>query len=120
MTTPKSCGYRLRCGFARAPLWTLEIASRFGRAVEEASRGGLAAWAATAPGALARIILVDQFRRNILRDSSAAFGADALARQWALDGLAPGGSTSNCVRSNVRSSIFRWTKPRTVACRRAA
>lgn len=78
----------------QAPLWfrksaelDAEISTRFGAAVEAASQGGLSEWGDTAQAVLARIILVDQFRRNIYRNSAAAFEADALARAWTLDGI---------------------------------
>jgi uncharacterized protein (DUF924 family) len=55
-----------------------EIRDRFGAAVETALAGGFADW--TAPrAALARVLLLDQFTRNIFRDSRRAFAGDALA-----------------------------------------
>ncbi len=80
-----------------APLWfrksaelDAEITMRFGAVVAAASQGGLNEWSDTAQGVLARIILVDQFRRNIHRNSAAAFEADARARAWTLDGIERG------------------------------
>lgn len=45
-----------------------------------ASRGVLAGWEETPDGALALLILTDQFPRNIWRGSAHAFATDALAR----------------------------------------
>jgi uncharacterized protein (DUF924 family) len=55
------------------------IRARFAGFVEAALEGGLRDWDATAPGALARILLLDQFTRNIYRDTSRAFAGDTLA-----------------------------------------
>jgi uncharacterized protein (DUF924 family) len=55
------------------------IANRFGSLVERALSGGLATWAGEPDGALARVIVLDQFTRNIFRDTPRAFAGDALA-----------------------------------------
>jgi uncharacterized protein (DUF924 family) len=59
------------------------IRARFGEAVEAALSGALVDWSANAHGALARVILLDQFTRNIFRDTPRAFEGDALARSVA-------------------------------------
>jgi uncharacterized protein (DUF924 family) len=56
-----------------------EIRRRFGACVEQALAGELGDWAATPQGALARILLLDQFTRNLFRDTPRAFQGDALA-----------------------------------------
>ena len=59
-----------------------EIAERFGGLIDEALGGGLAAWQAppaNAEAALARILLLDQFTRNVFRDRERSFAGDALA-----------------------------------------
>ena len=66
------------------------IRERFGGAVETALAGGFADWA-TARGALARVLLLDQFTRNIFRDSPRAFAGDALALALAKTTVAGGG-----------------------------
>ncbi len=55
------------------------IAARFGTLVEQALAGGLAAWAQRPNDALAQVIVLDQFTRNIFRDTPRAFAGDALA-----------------------------------------
>lgn len=67
-----------------------EIRQRFGSALDRAAAGELDEWLATPRGRLALIILVDQFSRNIHRDSAAAFGNDALALRWTREGLESG------------------------------
>lgn len=48
------------------------------------------AWAASAEGALAALILTDQFPRNMFRDDARAFATDALARRLADAAIAAG------------------------------
>ncbi|HEY1392981.1 MAG TPA: DUF924 family protein [Methylibium sp.] len=56
-----------------------EIRERFGSRIEAAIAGALDAWTATPPGALARILLLDQFTRNSWRDTPRTFAGDAQA-----------------------------------------
>lgn len=55
------------------------IRARFGAAVEAAIAGGFADWDDTAEGALAHVVLLDQFTRNIFRDTPRAFAGDTRA-----------------------------------------
>jgi len=57
-----------------------EIRTRF-LATYEAAAAGALAWDDTADGALALLIVLDQFPRNMFRDSARAFAADPLARE---------------------------------------
>lgn len=50
---------------------------------EEAARGELAEWGKTPEGALALLILLDQFPRNAFRNTPRMYATDALARQVA-------------------------------------
>lgn len=65
-----------------------QIAERFGPLIEQALRGELEAWAAEPHGALAQIVLLDQFTRNTFRDTPRAFAGDkrALAAAMAMVG----------------------------------
>jgi uncharacterized protein (DUF924 family) len=63
---------------------------RFGEAAEAAKQGALAAWRETPRGALALVLLLDQFPRNLHRGSPDAFAADRLARTTAADVIARG------------------------------
>ena len=57
-----------------------EIRARFGDAIARAVAGGLREWDEEGPqGALARIIVLDQFTRNARRGTPAAFEGDTLA-----------------------------------------
>ena len=55
------------------------IAQRFGPIVHAALGGGLRDWEATGASSLARIVVLDQFTRNMFRDTPKAFAGDALA-----------------------------------------
>jgi uncharacterized protein (DUF924 family) len=56
-----------------------EIRQRYAVTIEEALQGVLDGWASEPAGALARILVLDQFTRNVFRDTGRAFAGDALA-----------------------------------------
>ena len=56
------------------------IRRRFLETYEAAAAGQLKDWEATREGALALLIVLDQFPRNMFRDSARAFAADPVAR----------------------------------------
>lgn len=55
------------------------IRQRFSEAHRAASQGELYEWRATPDGRLAEIIVLDQFSRNLFRDSAQAFAYDGIA-----------------------------------------
>ena len=57
------------------------IAERFAGVLARAKREELSHWRKTPQGRLAEIIVLDQFSRNIHRDTAEAFAADPLALQ---------------------------------------
>lgn len=65
-----------------------QIKQRFGTLLETAKKGGLREWHDQPRGRLAEIILLDQFSRNIYRDSPEAFAADDLALERCLAAIA--------------------------------
>ncbi len=65
--------------FAKNPAFDAAIAERFGALHARAARGALDSWAETPKGALALIIVLDQFSRNMHRDGAKAFACDAKA-----------------------------------------
>jgi len=65
--------------FKRSDAFDAEIAARFGAATQAALAGSLDGWADTTGGALALILLLDQFTRNMHRGTPAAFAGDARA-----------------------------------------
>jgi uncharacterized protein (DUF924 family) len=76
--------------FAADPAFDRAIQERFATAHMAASRGECAAWEETAQGALALLLLTDQFPRNLYRASAHAFATDAMAREIADRALARG------------------------------
>ena len=76
--------------FKKDSAFDLEIAARFGDAVAAALAGAYGEWCLTAIGALARVLLLDQFPRNMYRDTPRAFAGDARALATAEDAIARG------------------------------
>ena len=70
------------------PEFDAEAVSRFGAAIDRAVAGGLDSWQASPDGALALILLCDQFPRNCFRRSVGAFRGDAKAIETARLALA--------------------------------
>lgn len=79
--------------FRKDPAYDALIRSRFGEAIETALAGGYADWSATPRGALARILLLDQFTRNAFRDTPRAFAGDTLALELASQAVDAGFDT---------------------------
>ena len=65
--------------FRKDPAFDAAIRARFGDAVEAALAGAFADWDAAPDRALARVLLLDQFTRNVFRDTPRAFAGDAQA-----------------------------------------
>ncbi|WP_322804262.1 DUF924 family protein [Vibrio alfacsensis] len=64
-----------------------QIESRFLTTLEQATRSELFSWRDTAQGRLAEIIVLDQFSRNVYRDTPNAFAQDALALALAQEAI---------------------------------
>ena len=69
------------------PAFDDRIRSDFGELVQAASSGTLDAWAERPVDRVALVVVLDQFRRNIYRDTPDAFSADARALGLTLDGI---------------------------------
>lgn len=67
-----------------------EISERFLTAHDEAAAGRLSDWEKSAEGALALLILLDQFPRNMFRGNARTFATDASARTIATRAIAAG------------------------------
>jgi uncharacterized protein (DUF924 family) len=76
--------------FKKDEAFDAAIRTRFLPAYEAAVDGRLASWEATADGALALVILLDQFSRNMFRGSPRTFAADPLALAIAKRAIARG------------------------------
>lgn len=66
----------------------LLIKDKFLTLHQNANKGELFHWRATAKGCLAEIIVLDQFSRNIFRDTADAFSSDPLALALAQEAIA--------------------------------
>jgi uncharacterized protein (DUF924 family) len=69
--------------FVKSPAFDAEIRERFLALHEQAAAGSLAHWAEAPRSALALIVLLDQFPRNLFRGDARAFATDAMAREIA-------------------------------------
>ena len=76
--------------FAKDPALDETIRARFGATLEAAARCELFAWRTTPEGRLAEILVLDQFSRNVYRDTPRAFAQDALALALAQELVASG------------------------------
>ena len=76
--------------FATDAAFDAEIADRFSVLHGAAAQGAHDDWAESADGALALILVLDQFSRNLHRGSALAFASDAKALQIAEAALARG------------------------------
>ena len=71
-----------------------DIAERFGDLHRQACLGELFDWRTRAEGRLAEIIVLDQFSRNIYRDTPRAFAADCVALALAQEAVSAGAAQS--------------------------
>jgi uncharacterized protein (DUF924 family) len=66
--------------FAKDDAFDAEIAARFGALWRAAANDELASWETTPEGALALVIVLDQFPRNMFRGQARTYETDAVAR----------------------------------------
>lgn len=76
--------------WVKDPAFDEQVRSRLGELHRAAATGELDGWAATADGALALVLLLDQVPRNIHRGSPDSFACDAKARAVTKAALAAG------------------------------
>ncbi|GJP39143.1 hypothetical protein CLOM_g23538 [Closterium sp. NIES-68] len=96
---------------AKQPLWFRKdadvdafISARFAPLIPLAASGQLAGWEDTPRGALALVVLLDQFTRNSFRGSPDSFAQDVLARDVAKRAIAKGFNTQFHLR--IRSFFY--------------
>ena len=77
---------RMEIWFGEDPAFDREVETEFADEVERACNGKLDHWADEPRGRLALIILIDQFRRNIHRNTADAYSADGLALKLCVEG----------------------------------
>ena len=76
--------------FAKDAALDAAIAQRFGPTLAAAARGELSGWRASTLGRLAEIVVLDQFSRNVWRDTPRAFAQDGMALVLAQELVASG------------------------------
>jgi uncharacterized protein (DUF924 family) len=76
--------------YTRDDAFDAGVRSRFFELWQKAAAGELSPWEATDDGALALVIVLDQFPRNMFRDDVRTYSSDALARAVAERAIARG------------------------------
>jgi uncharacterized protein (DUF924 family) len=87
--------------FRKDPAFDAAIRTHFGETVEAALGGGYAQWTAEPRGALALVLLLDQFTRNLFRGTPRMFAGDARALAIADAAVAAG-------QDRALGSFERW------------
>ncbi len=77
---------RMDIWFGEDAVFDAELKEKFLGDVELAADGKLNHWASEPRGRLALILLIDQFRRNIFRNTAEAFSKDKLALKLCVEG----------------------------------
>ena len=90
--------------FAKDDVFDAEFRRRFQDAHVAAARRELDAWAETAEGSLALLILLDQFPRNSFRGTAHQFATDPLARMFARRAL--DADQDQAVENNLRRFFY--------------
>ncbi len=90
--------------FTRSDAFDADLKSRFLPLWEKASVGQLSSWEETADGALALVIVLDQFPRNMFRNDPRTYASDPLAREVARRAIARGADTK--VAPALRSFFY--------------
>lgn len=76
--------------FRKDPAFDAAIRDRYGAAIDKALAGAYGDWCVSAQGALARVLLLDQFTRSVYRGTAKAFAGDPRALATAQDAIARG------------------------------
>lgn len=76
--------------FVHDPALDADVRARFAALYQAAAAKRLGDWENHASGTLARVIVLDQFPRNMFRGTAAAFAADPVARTVAARAIARG------------------------------
>ena len=84
LADPNCAEVRSKVWFRHDPGFDAALAARFTDCPRRAGNGEFDAWAVSPPAALARILALDQFPRNLYRDSPEAFAYDTRAQAAAL------------------------------------
>jgi uncharacterized protein (DUF924 family) len=94
----------MRRWFTKDAAFDAEIQRRFGELHAEIATGGHADWLASPRGRLATVIVLDQFSRNMFRDTERMFAFDDRAFAIARDGVERGDDRT--LRCDERSFLY--------------
>jgi uncharacterized protein (DUF924 family) len=83
-------GAKREAWFKKNPAFDAAITAKFGADYQRARAGAYDHWQKTAHGALALLLLLDQFPRNMFRDDPRSFDTDRKALDVALHAVAQG------------------------------
>jgi uncharacterized protein (DUF924 family) len=92
--------------FAKDQAFDSAIALKFEQTHYRASMRRYDSWAETAEGSLALLILLDQFPRNMYRNTPHAFATDPLARMFAHEAIAAGHDTDSSIEADLRPFFY--------------
>ena len=82
--SPEKCKEQSKLWYASDEKLDEQVTLQFGDLYEKACLDSLSSWGETSEGALALVILLDQFSRQIHRKTSQAFSQDPMARAIAI------------------------------------
>ncbi len=86
------------------PEFDQEIKNRFLNIHNKAKKGELYSWRSTPEGRLAEVIVLDQFSRNIYRDTPNSFASDALALVLAQEAISV--KADHPLNDSMRSFLY--------------
>lgn len=92
--------------FAKNHAFDSSIALKFEQTHYRASMRRYDAWASKPEGALALLILLDQFPRNMYRNTPHAFATDPLARMFARAAIAAGHDVDPAIEPELRPFFY--------------
>lgn len=92
--------------FAKNHAFDSSIALKFEQTHYRASMRRYDAWASKPEGALALLILLDQFPRNMYRNTPHAFATDPLARMFARAAIAAGHDVDAAIEPELRPFFY--------------
>lgn len=81
---PVKCDEMSKLWYGGGPEYDKRVAEQFGEIYDRACSDSLSSWGNSAEGALALVIVLDQFSRQIHRSTPLAFAQDPMARAIAI------------------------------------
>jgi uncharacterized protein (DUF924 family) len=106
--------------FAKDPAFDRRVREGFLEASRSAIAGGLNSWSGDALGALALVLLLDQFPRQIWRDTPRAFAGDARALAFSREAVARGWLAAEPQPARRQFWLMPWMHSEDLAVQEAA